>query len=236
MKTRKKAVWVLLTFTFITGITFSNSLFANAHAPNYVDIKYYDLDFTNDDNGFINDDLALLDNHLSIYITHGVSDSDIHYVNEVIVEFFDLPKLFLDEYNGTKFYDHEDQEFYPDGTLKSDRIEEEHVHDIEHLLTRSTNPALETIHVFYEGQETHQVFHLNITIEIPEWTYVVATAVCITGEEFNRSQSIISGHPWYDIEHSMIEAVVPTLICSVVVLTPLALWRIFGKKPEEVKH
>jgi hypothetical protein len=34
----------------------------------------------------------------------------------------------------------------------------------------------------------------------------------------------------------MIEAVVPAVICSLIVLTPLALWRIFGKKPEEVKH
>ena len=234
MKTTKKySVWVF-SIALVAAIAFGNIGLASAHAPNYVDIKYYDLDFTNDDNAFINDNLATLDNNLSIYVTHGVSNSSYHYVGMIIVEFFDLPQSFLEEYNGTEFIDHEDQEFYPDGTLKSDRIQEADVSAVHDELVPSPLPNLQPIYVNYTSQETHQVFHLTIIIEIPEWILIRATAVCVLGG--NRSQEIISGHPYYDIEHSMIEAAVPAIICAVIVLTPLTIWRVFGKKPEEVKH
>ncbi|TFH30727.1 MAG: hypothetical protein E4G98_01495 [Promethearchaeota archaeon] len=74
-------------------------------------------------------------------------------------------------------------------------------------------------------------------MDYPEWTLLIVTAYCHLGGSF--TSAVLVGHPWYDIEHSMLEAVVPTIACAIVVMMPLALWRIFGKKQkkqEEVKH
>ena len=219
MTNKKKTVWPLLISLIIIAGIFSSSINASAHAPNYVDIKYFDQDEV-----------------LSIYITHGVSDYDYHYVDQVIIDLYELPESLITEFttnldyrfNSTNAKDQAAEEELFGGFYG---VEEADVFDVFSLEDNSPN---ETYTHNYNSQETHQVFHHNYSLSIPEWTLIVVTAVCKL--EGNFSQSRLSGHPWYDPPHNMIEAVVPAVICSVIVLTPLALFRIFGNKPEEVKH
>ena len=209
--------WVLLiSLTIIASFTVG-SINASAHDPRYIDLKYYDQEKI-----------------LSVYITHGVSDSEYHYISRVIVELYELPESLIEEFTTN-----------PDYLLKSaDQvtenekfglywIEEADVFDVVDLNT--LNSTLE-IDEQYDHQIEDQINHYNYTIQsdCPEWTLLVVTAFCIMGGSY--SHSVIAGHPWYDIEHHMIEAVLPTIACAIIVMAPLALWRIFGKKPKEVIH
>jgi len=216
MTNNRKTVWTLLIcFTIVAGISFS-SINASAHAPNFVDMKYY-----------------AQDEILSVYITHGVSDYDYHYVDTVIIDFYELPESLIDDFkenNVLEARDPGDQEV-EESIFSKIAIQEADVFDVFSL--EDNIPTNTTIYN-YDSQATHQVFHNNYSIYIPEWTLIVVTAVCRL--EGNYSVALVSGHPWYDPEHSILEAAVPTVIMSIIVMTPLALLRIFGKKPEEVKH
>jgi len=186
---------------------------ASAHDPRYIDLKYYEEDQI-----------------LSVYIDHGVSNSSYHYINRVTIEFYELPQSLVDS-----FISDPDRRIESEGDIHrfgEYKIQEADVFD--HVDLKSMNGTL-MMDVSYTSQPEDLIIHYNYSIECPEWTLILVTAYCNLGGSF--TQTLISGHPWYDPEHSMIEAVVPTLVCSVVVMTPLALWRIFGKKKEEdVKH
>ena len=219
MTKKIKTVRVLLISLIIFSVMSSGNINASAHAPNYVDIKYYDQDEV-----------------LSIYITHGVSDYEYHYVDQVIIELYELPESLIEEFTTNPDYiikstNEKDQEAEENLFGGKYGIQEADVFDVFSL---EDNLPFETYIHDYDNQETHQVFHYNYSLSISEWTLVVVTAVCRL--EGQRSQSLLTGHPWYDPPHNMIEAVVPATICAIIVLTPLAILRIFGKKPEEVKH
>ena len=81
----KNLKWVLLiSLTIITSFTVG-SINASAHDPRYIDIKYYP-----------NTDTPEL-SELSVYITHGVSDSDYHYTERILIEFYELPESIKQE-------------------------------------------------------------------------------------------------------------------------------------------
>ena len=216
MTKKLKTVWALLiSFIILAGIS-SSSINASAHDPRFIDIKYYEDDQV-----------------LSVYVTHGVSDSEYHYTERITIEFYELPESLIKNFTTN-----------PDYLLVSDKpeleekkfgkyaIQEADVFDAVDLNTLNSTLMIDE---HYTSQKEDLINHYNYTLECPEWTLIVVTAYCSLGGSYTHS--LISGHPWYDIEHSMIEAVVPTLVCSVIVMTPLALWRIFGKKKEEeVKH
>ena len=209
----KNFQWFLLIFMIISISFTYGTMNASAHDPRYIDLKYYEEDQI-----------------LSVYIDHGVSNSSYHYINRVTIEFYELPQSLVDS-----FISDPDRRIESEGDIHrfgEYKIREADVFD--HVNLKSMNGTL-MMDVSYTSQPEDLIIHYNYSIECPEWTLILVTAYCNLGGSF--TQTLISGHPWYDPEHSMIEAVVPTLVCSVVVMTPLALWRIFGKKKEEdVKH
>ena len=214
----KKTIFctMLISLTIIFGFI-SGIVNVSAHSPTYIDLKYYDQDEV-----------------LSVYITHGVSDFDYHYVDTVVIEFFELPESLIEHFTSDEHIlvarDKADQE----AEVKKFgmyAIEQADVFDEHPLYT--LNGSVQFVYN-YTSQETHQVFHHNYTLVAPEWTLIVVTALC--NLEGLYTQTLISGHPWYDIEHAITEAIPPTIILSIIVMTPLALWRIFGKKKEEVTH
>ncbi len=209
----KNFQWFLLIFMIISISFTYGTMNASAHDPRYIDLKYYEEDQI-----------------LSVYIDHGVSNSSYHYINRVTIEFYELPQSLVDS-----FISDPDRRIESEGDIHrfgEYKIQEADVFD--HVDLKSMNGTL-MMDVSYTSQPEDLIIHYNYSIECPEWTLILVTAYCNLGGSF--TQTLISGHPWYDPEHSMIEAVVPTLVCSVVVMTPLALWRIFGKKKEEdVKH
>ena len=214
MLKNKKLRWALLISLSIIASFTVGSINASAHDPRYIDLKYYDQD-----------------NILSVYITHGVSDSEYHYIDRVTIELYELPESLIEEFTTNPDYilvskDPEDAK----EKWGEYAIEEADVFEVIDIYSNNTLHTDES----YDHQEEDQINHYNYTLDCPEWTLIVFTAYCSIGG--NYTHSVIAGHPWFDIEHSMLEAVVPTLICSAVVLTPLALWRVFGKKPEEVTH
>ena len=211
MTNNKNLKWgLLISLTIIVSFTVG-SINASAHDPRFIDIKYYEDEQV-----------------LSVYVTHGVSDSEYHYTERITIEFYELPESLIEVFTTN-----------PDYLLVSDKqeleekkfgkyaIQEADVFDVVDLNT--LNKTLMWDENFTSQQED-LINHYNFTLECPERTLIVVTAYCSL--EGSYTHSLISGHPWYDIEHSMIEAVVPTLVCTVI----LALWRIFGKKKEEVKH
>jgi len=216
MTNNKNLKWVLLiSLAFIVSFAFG-TINASAHDPRFIDIKYYEDDQV-----------------LSVYVTHGVSDSEHHYTERITIEFYELPESLIENFTTNPDYllvsDDQEKEEEKFGKYA---IQEADVFDVIDLNTlNSTLMINET----YTSQKEDLINHYNYTLECPEWTLIVVTAYCSL--EGSYTYSLISGHPWYDIEHSMIEAVVPTLVCTIIVMTPLALWRIFGKKKkEEVKH
>ena len=212
MTKKLKAVWALLiSFIILAGIG-SSSINASAHDPRFIDIKYYEDDQV-----------------LSVYVTHGVSDSEYHYTERITIEFYELPESLIENFTTNPDYllVSDDQELEEEKFGKY-AIQEADVFDVVDLNT--LNKTLMWDENFTSQQED-LINHYNFTLECPEWTLIVVTAYCSL--EGSYTHSLISGHPWYDIEHSMIEAVVPTLVCTVIVMAPLALWRIFGKKKEE---
>lgn len=205
---------MLISLTIIMSFS-SGIVNVSAHSPTYIDLKYYEIEET-----------------LSVYITHGVSDSDYHYVETVVIEFFELPEALLEEFLTNEDYklvarDEADQEA-EEKKFGKYKIEQADVFDEHPLIT--LNLTAQFVHD-YTSQNTHQVFHYNYTLVAPEWTLIVVSALC--NREGLYVKTLISGHPWYDIEHHITEAIQPTIIWSVIVMTPLALWRIFGKKEEE---
>ncbi len=215
MITKKNILCTLVVSLIFVGI-FANVGNASAHSPRYVDLKYYDDD-----------------NVLSVFVTHGVSDSTYHYVDRITIEALALPASMVEEFTT-------DEKWLlvsPDQELENEKfglywIQEADVYDDPRV---DLNNATLVRDVSYTEQVNHQINHYNFTdMDHPEWTLLIVTAYCNSGGSYTNA--LIVGHPWYDIEHSMLEAVLPTLICSVIVLTPLALWRIFNKKREEVKH
>ncbi len=219
MTKNKNLKWALLiSLTIITSFTVG-SINASAHDPRFIDLKYY-----------------AEDQILSVYITHGVSDSEYHYTERVTVEFYELPEWLIENFTTNPDYlliarDENDQEGeeYRFGIYK---IEEADVFDAVNVSTLNSTLMLDN---HYTSQEEDLINHFNYTIECPEWTLIVVTAFCSLGGSYTHS--LISGHPWYDIEHHISEAILPTVVLSIIVMTPLAIIRIFGKKEkEEVKH
>ena len=216
MTNNKNLKWALLiSLALIVSFAFG-SINASAHDPRFIDIKYYEDDQV-----------------LSVYVTHGVSDSDYHYTERITIEFYELPEEMIENFTTNPDYllvsnDQEEEE----AKFGKYAIQEADVFDVIDLSELNSTLMIDE---HYTSQEEDLINHYNFTLECPEWILIVVTAYCSL--EGSYTHSLISGHPWYDIEHSMIEAVVPTLVCTVVVMTPLALWRIFGKKKkEEVKH
>ena len=216
MTNNKNLKWALLiSLALIVSFAFG-SINASAHDPRFIDIKYYEDDQV-----------------LSVYVTHGVSDSEYHYTERITIEFYELPESLIENFTTNPDYllvsnDQEEEE----AKFGKYAIQEADVFDVIDLSELNSTLMIDE---HYTSQEEDLINHYNFTLECPEWILIVVTAYCSL--EGSYTHSLISGHPWYDIEHSMIEAVVPTLVCTVVVMTPLALWRIFGKKKEEeVKH
>jgi hypothetical protein len=213
MINNKKIRWVLfISLTIIASFTFG-SIYASAHDPRYLDLKYYEDE-----------------NTLSVYVTHGVSDRTYHYINRVTVEIYELPASLIEDFETDPKWilvsaDQrlENEKFGPYWIEKGDVFDEV---DLSVL-----NRTLE-IDEQYDEQLEDQINHYNYTMDYPEWTLMVVTAFCNIGGSFNNSFMV--GHPWYDVEHHISEAIVPTIVCAIVIMSPLALWRIFGKKPEEV--
>ena len=216
MITKRKSLSTLLVIAILV-VAFSSSLGnVSAHTPRYIDLKYYDEE-----------------NVLSVYVTHGVSDSTYHYVDRITIEVLALPASMVEEFTT-------DEKWLlksPDQELEESKfgkywIQEADVYDDPRVHLEDATLVLEAN---YTEQVNHQINHYNYTdMDYPEWTLFIVTAYCNSGGSYTNA--LIVGHPWYDIEHSMLEAVVPTLICSVIVLTPLALWRISNKKKEGAKH
>ncbi|RLI64527.1 MAG: hypothetical protein DRO88_07045 [Promethearchaeia archaeon] len=213
MKINKKKIWVSLMF-FIMIISFTTGVKnISAHDPRYIDLKYYEDDQV-----------------LSVYIVHGISNSSRHYINKVKIEFCQLPDSLIEEFTSDP-----SREIVGEGEIErfgTIKIKEEDVFDVIDLNEMNKTLKLE---VNYTSQAEDLIIHYNYTIECPEWTLVVVTAYCNMNGSF--TQTLISGHPWYDPEHHIIEAVVPTLVCSVIVMIPLVIRRTIARKRQKgVKH
>jgi len=213
----KNMKWVLLiSLTIITSFTVG-SIYASAHDPRYIDIKYYPDE-----------------TKLSVYITHGVSDSEHHFVERITVEFYELPGWLIDNFmNGSYdlIVDESDKEG-EENRFGIYNITEADVFDAVDVNTLNHTLMIDDHHI---NQTEDLINHYVYDIEIPEWTLIVVTAFCSL--EGSYTYSLISGHPWYDIEHHISEAILPTIVLSIIVLTPLAILRIFGKKEKkEAKH
>ncbi|WP_457558399.1 hypothetical protein [Candidatus Harpocratesius sp.] len=184
MKKIKNTKVILIIIAIILIVNVSNLRDGVAHSPKYVDLKYYEQEQI-----------------LSIYITHGVSDLNYHYVETVKIELYDV----LND------------------TFKNEN--QNHSFTEQSILTfGSLNKTQEFIY-HYTNQSTHQIFHLNISLSANEWTLINVTAICNLGGQFSNTM-VVGHYPYYDVEHSMIEAVVPTIICSIVTMTPLFILRI----------
>ncbi|MHA1737862.1 MAG: hypothetical protein ACTSWD_04695, partial [Candidatus Heimdallarchaeota archaeon] len=220
--------WALLiSLTIITSFTVG-SINASAHDPRYIDIKYY----PNTDSPELSE--------LSVYITHGVSDSDYHYTERILIEFYELPEWLIEEYTSGEYdlvaRDENDQagEEYRFGIYA---IQEADFYGRDDLNISTLNKSLlvDEIEDIHTNQDEDLINHYVYELEIPEWTLIVITAFCSIGGAY--TYSLITGHPWFDIEHHISEAILPTVILSILVCTPLAIVKIFGKKKkEEVKH
>ena len=223
---------MLISLTIITGLS-SGIVNGSAHSPRYIDLKYYAGE-------------GEAEGVLSAYFTHGVSDNTSHYVYRVIVEFYELPEALLEEIQSDdpenpyilRARDEADQEaenakFGYYAIRKADVFEGHNAKQARADWLASHNGTVKFVYN-YTNQPEHQVFHHNYTMYAPEWTLIAVTALCIDGGFFTKTH--ISGHPWYDIEHHISEAFVPTIVCSIIVMTPLAILRKFGKKEEEVTY
>ncbi|MHA1702079.1 MAG: hypothetical protein ACTSWK_07425 [Promethearchaeota archaeon] len=219
MTNNKNVKWALfISLIFLVGFT-TGSINASAHDPRFIDMKYYPQDQI-----------------LSVYIIHGVSDSEYHYIEKVTIEFIELPESLIENFTTDPDYlleaDSSADQEAEEGLFGKYWIREADVFDAVDVSTLNRTLMIEE---HYTNQTNDLVSHFNYTIEAPEWTLIVVTAVCSLGGSY--TYSLISGHPWYDNEHHIIDMVVPTIVCSIIVMIPLALWRIFGKKKkEEVKH
>ncbi len=217
----KKKMYVLIISLTVIATIFSGIGKADAHDPRFIDLKYF-----------------ADENRLSSYITHGVSDSEFHYIDEVTIELYELDPDLIEEFKTNPDYlmvsaDPEDaKEKWGDYMIEEKDVFGDDIKNIDHYLS-TLNRTFE-MNFNYTLQDHHQINQYNYTLTAPEWTLIVYTAHCSLNGTY--TQTLISGHPWFDLEHSMLEAVVPTIVCTIIVMTPLAFWRIFGTKPKEVKH
>ncbi|MHA1522518.1 MAG: hypothetical protein ACTSRK_20305 [Promethearchaeota archaeon] len=219
MTNNKNVKWALfISLIFLVSFT-TGSINVSAHDPRFIDMKYY-----------------AEDQILSVYIVHGVSDSEYHYIENVIVEFVELPESLIENFTT-------DPKYLLQASSPDDQEAEESIFgkywiraaDVYDAVDVSTLNRTLMLDEHYTNQTNDLVSHYNYTIEAPEWTLIVVTAVCSLGGSYKYS--LISGHPWFDEEHHILDMIVPTIICSIIAMTPLAIWRIFGKKKkEEVKH
>jgi len=209
---------LLISLTIIVSFTIG-SINASAHDPRYIDFKYYDEEQL-----------------LSVYVTHGVSDSEYHYVVKITVEYYELPEWLINEFLTNEAYklvaiDKADQEA-EEAIYGEYAIQEADVFDAVDVNTLNKTLIIEDNHT---NQAEDLINHYTYDLDIPEWTLIVVTAFCSLGGDYTHS--LISGHPWYDIEHHISEAILPTIVLTIIVMIPLAILRIFGKKnKEEVKH
>jgi len=199
-----KLKYVWLTcFTLILSFGCITQM-SSAHSPKFIDLKFY-----------------LDDQILSIYYVHGVSNTSYHFIQTVEIEFFNI---------STEFFDTLDKPI--DKIVEADVLE---MYLIELVVFNAT--YTEQHDDTADTQDT-LIVHDNITVtdyiptlNVTYWTYIRVTAYCNLGGNF--TQNALAGQIWYDIEHSMIEAVVPTLVCAVVILTPLVIWVIIGKQKQK---
>ncbi|MBN2156931.1 MAG: hypothetical protein JW776_12885 [Candidatus Lokiarchaeota archaeon] len=205
-----KYLW-LMAFGLMLIFNLSTQM-GSTHSPKFIDLKYY-----------FNDGV------LSVYYTHGVSNTSYHYVDLVEFKFFNLTDEWMNTGNDGEPWTEED------------KIEQPDVTDEDIILIANFN-------VTYDKQEDDsldtqdtQIFHHNYTIadynaslEIQYWTYIRVTAHCNLGGSFTND--IIAGHLWWDEPHSFLEALVPTAICTLVVLAPIIIWAIIGKQKEKRKN
>ena len=219
MTNNKNLKWsLLISLIFLVGFA-TGSINASAHDPRFIDMKYY-----------------AEDQILSVYTVHGVSDSEYHYIERVVIEFLELPESLIEKFTTDPAYlleaDSSDDQEAEVEIFGKYWIREADVFDVIDVSTLNRTLILDE---HYTNQTNDLVSHYNYTIDAAEWTLIVVTAYCSLGGSYTHS--LISGHPWYDNEHHIIDMVVPTIVCSIIVMTPLALWKIFGKKKkEEVKH
>ena len=176
MNNNKKIKWALLiSLTIFTSFTFG-SINASAHDPRFIDMKYYEEDQI-----------------LSVYIVHGVSDSEYHYVGRVIIEFLELPESLIEEFTTNPDYklvadskgdqEAEEELFGPLAITEAD------VFDVVDLSTLNSTIMIDEE---YTNQTNDLVTHHNYSIECPEWTFIVVTAYCNLGGVYTHS--LISGH------------------------------------------
>lgn len=216
---KKKTKYILLlSLTFLLGISSAIQM-GSAHSPKFIDLKFY-----------------LPEQVLSVYYFHGVSNTSYHYIETVEFEFFNLSTDFDTYIDG----------LIADGDLiNRSYIQEHHVKE-EFLIDRvAFNVTYTSQHDDTGDTQDTAIIHHNYTIadyvptlNVTYWTYIRVTAYsgcdsssCELGGQF--TQVALAGQIWYDIEHSMIEALVPTLVCAAVILAPLATWAIIGKRKQK---
>ena len=219
MRNKKLKTFMFVSFVLLLSVNLiAQSQMARAHSPKFIDLKFY-----------------LDDQVLSIYYVHGVSDTTFHYINNTEIEFYNLSEAFLPYIDG----------LISNGTIDGrDKIVEAHIKE-EFLEDRvAFNVTYTEQHDDSIDTQDTLIVHDNITVNDPldggiaglnitYWTFIRVTAHCNQGGNF--TQTALAGQVWYDIEHSMIEAVVPTLVCAVIILTPLVVWAIIGKRREKRK-
>ncbi len=207
MTNNKKMRWTLLiSLTIIVSFSIG-SINASAHDPRYIDLKYYDEEHL-----------------LSVYVTHGVSDSEYHYVAKITVEYYELPEWLINEFLTNEKYilvaiDPADQPA-EEAIFGKYAIQEADVFDVVDDNTLNKTLIIEDNHT---NQVEDLINHYTYDLDIPEWTLIVITAFCSLGGAFTHS--LISGHPWYDIEHHISEAILPTIVCAIIVMIPLVILR-----------
>ncbi|TFG20169.1 MAG: hypothetical protein EU530_04040 [Promethearchaeota archaeon] len=214
LKKRTKYV-LLISFVVLLSAT-SFTQMARGHSPKFIDVKFY-----------------LDDQILSVYYTHGVSNTSYHYVETVVFEFYNISSDFTSQYppdpdyTVDKITQHDFHYYFEDHPEDFTLIAE-----FNETYTKQEDDSLDT-------QDT-QIFHHNYTIadynatlDVEYWTYIRVTAYCKLGGQYTND--IIAGHWWWDEPHSFMEALLPTALCTFFVLLPIIVWSVIGKIKEKRK-
>jgi hypothetical protein len=223
-KKKTKYVWFAVIALILSFGTFSMIQMGSAHSPKFIDLKFFGADG------------PIENQNLSVYFVHGVSNTSYHYIETVEIEFWNLTDAFW-----TNLGDKPIDRIVEADVLDTD-IVDEYLEDkvaFNKTYTEQHDDGIDTqdtlvIHHNYSIAEYNDDNNLTGTpnaLNITYFTFIRVTAYCNLGGSFTNT--VLAGQQWYDLEHSMIEAVVPTLVCSVVILTPLVIWIIIAKHKEK---